>query len=284
MNINTLIKDIQHVLTTGEGWTEEVADWVSKDFNKTLNRQLSSKKEPKSATLRMSSLGYPCERKLWYSVNLPFSPEALRPNASLKFLYGDLTESLLLGLAKASGHSVEGTQDAVQIQGVVGHRDCIIDGMLIDVKSASPYSFEKFKSGKLKDDDPFGYISQLSSYLYASQKDPLLKVKNKAGFLAFEKVNGSLCLDIYDLTEELESKESEVRRKRRLVTNEVAPKRPYKHVPDGKSGNMKIPIQCSYCDYKQGCWENLRTFIYSNGPRYLTHVEREPNVLEIQNP
>jgi hypothetical protein len=43
----------------------------------------------------------------------------------------------------------------------------VIDGVTVDVKSASKYGFEKFLKHNLREDDPFGYISQLSSYVYA---------------------------------------------------------------------------------------------------------------------
>ena len=58
------------------------------------------------------------------------------------------------------------------------------------------------------------------------------------------------------------------------------PERCYPDIPDGKSGNMKLSVPCSYCSFKEHCWPELRTFIYSNGPRYLTKVVRTPDVYE----
>ena len=81
-----------------------------------------------------------------------------------------MIEELVLSLAKASGHKVEGEQSKLNVHGVKGHRDAVIDGMTVDVKSCSSYAYKKFKEGKLKDDDPFGYISQLSSYVYAGKR------------------------------------------------------------------------------------------------------------------
>jgi hypothetical protein len=45
----------------------------------------------------------------------------------------------------------------------VGHQDAIIDGVLVDCKSASGVGFDKFKYNKLAEDDPFGYVAQLSA-------------------------------------------------------------------------------------------------------------------------
>ena len=83
----------------------------------------------------MSSIGQPCERKLYYEVNSPEDAEELRPEVYMKFLFGDLTELLLLFLAEASGHTVEGTQDEQDIVGIKGHRDAVIDGTLVHVSS-----------------------------------------------------------------------------------------------------------------------------------------------------
>jgi len=214
--INTLQQDLYHVLTTGEGYTKEIAEWVADDIAKSLKRQLSPRSSRGKGTLRVSNLGTPCKRKLWYHVNSEHEPEPLPASTINKFIFGDLTESHILGLAKAAGHTVEGLQDTVDVFGIRGSRDCVIDGMLFDVKSASSRAFEKFKHHRLRDDDPFGYISQLSSYLYGSQDDPLATEKTKAGFLAFDKQFGHIAVDIYDLSEDLENKKTEVLKTKHL--------------------------------------------------------------------
>ena len=52
-------------------------------------------------------------------------------------------------------------------------------------------------------------------------------------------------------------------------------------VPDGKSGNFKLDVKASYSPYKYVCFPSLRTFLYSDGPRYLTKVTRKPDVIEV---
>ena len=66
-DIKNLQKDIYHVLNTGEGYTKEIADWVGEQISLSTQRQLIDKRSGKSY-LRMSNMGTPCERKLWYSV------------------------------------------------------------------------------------------------------------------------------------------------------------------------------------------------------------------------
>lgn len=278
-SIQTLKSDIENVLSTGEGWTEDIADWVGEQISKGLTRQLTPKLNS-VGTLRMSSLGQPCERKLWYSVQPSLSSlkEVLQPNTLNKFIFGDMIEAYTLGLIKASGHSLEGMQDQVQILGIKGSRDCVIDGMVFDIKSASTMSMNKFKNNGLRENDPFGYLSQLSSYVYASKDDPLVTNKTHGGFVAIDKQFGHIEIDIYDLTTELSNKEAEVQRKKDVVKSPETPKRSFEDVPDGKSGNRKLGTNCSYCEFKQICWPDLQTYIYSTGPRYLTEVVREPKV------
>lgn len=226
----------------------------------------------------MSNIGKPCDRQLWYEINSPEDSEPLRPETYMKFLYGDIIEAVVLFLVKAAGHSVEGTQDESEIEGIKGHRDGIIDGTIVDVKSASAFSFKKFKTGGLKEDDPFGYIPQLQSYLHAAQTDDKVKDKNRAAFLVVDKVLGHICLDFHDRTNvDIPSYYNE----RKEMVKGPCPERGFKDVPEGKSGNMKLGINCSYCSFSKTCWPNARTFLYATGPVTLTKIIREPNVPEL---
>lgn len=233
----------------------------------------------KEAKLRMSSIGQPCIRKLWYEINAPEKAEPLSGKDRFKFLIGHLIESTVLFLAKLSGHKVTGQQDEQEIAGVLGHRDAVIDGRLFDVKSASPYSFDKFKSGNLKMDDAFGYSDQLQSYLFAGKDDPLLEDKTKASFLVVQKVTGEICIDTHD-KEDVDF-EQVYEYKKKIVASETPPARSFDPIPEGKSGNKKLPVVCSYCPFKQTCHPNLRTFLYSTGPVFLAEVAKEPKVPEV---
>lgn len=278
-DISTLVEDIYAVVEKKGGWDSVVEEAFTSGLSGILHSRFNGE-EQERGTLRLSALGNPCLRKLWYSINEPDQREALRPPTRLKFLYGDILEQLLIALAIAAGHKVEGTQEPLYVCGIKGHRDCVIDGVTVDVKSASPHSFSKFAKGELRSDDPFGYISQLSSYVYGGKDDPIVTQKSVGAFLVIDKVNGTICLDTYDLSFELENKEEEVEAIKVAMVNPI-PDRTFEDVPDGKSGNRKLPTICSYCDFKRKCWPDLRTFLYSTGPRFLTVVEREPDVPEI---
>ena len=226
----------------------------------------------------MSNIGKPCERALWYELN-GAPGEDLRASTFLKFLYGDIIEELMLFLAELAGHEVRGRQGEQEIAGIKGHRDAIIDGHLVDVKSASTYSFKKFADGTLADNDAFGYIPQLQSYLDASQKDEILTDKNEASFLAVDKTLGHITLST--IQKDKTNWEQVYEDKKALVAQPEPPERGFKPEPMGASGNEKLGVQCSYCPFKKTCYPELRTFLYSSGPVFMTKVIREPNVPEI---
>jgi len=279
--IDTLIPDMLKVVS-GEGdWDDAVSKFLSEQISLSAYERFKEPQKPRGY-LGLSSVGKPCKRQIWYDVNTPEKGEPFTAKTLGNFFYGDIIERFVLSLIMASGHSMEGLQQQLDVFGIKGHGDVIIDGRVVDVKSASSYSFEKFKKNNIREDDPFGYISQLSSYLYGYKDDPRVTDKTKASFLVIKKDKFDICLDTYDLTEELAKKEQEIENIKRVVKDAVPPPKRWDDEPDGKSGNMKLGTGCSYCNHKNHCWPNIRTFLYSTGPRYLTRVIRVPDVPELK--
>jgi hypothetical protein len=272
--LDTLVKDIYALFTEPHEFDQANVE----EFGKRLATHISNRiaDERPSDTLRMSNLGTKCDRKLWYSVNHPELAEPLPPEVRFKFLYGDILEELVLFLAKEAGHSVEGTQDTLEISGVLGHRDAVVDGVVVDVKSASSYAFKKFEGHLTEENDAFGYLDQLGAYLYASQNDPVVKDKSIAAFIAVDKTLGHITVDVQPNTYKDYSYLASI--KKAIVSSDSPPVKAYEDEPDGKSGNRKLGTACSYCSFKQTCWPNLQTYFYSTGPRFLTKVVKEPNV------
>ncbi len=286
--IDTLVDDIQKLITE-RGYDSDSALLFGEDVAEVFKRRFAEAPEivPGSkGTLRMSNLGTPCKRKLWYHCNtVSGEDEGISPDLHLKFAYGDLIESLILALARGSGHSVEREQQEIEINGIKGHLDCVIDGMVIDVKSASDFAYNKFKFHALEGDDTYGYLEQLSSYLYALQDDPVVTEKSKAGFLAFNKSTGEMVLDVYDMTRWLRQKERTVEKAKDMVSKSTPPVRGYREKKFGEAGNYILSKPCEWCQHKFQCWGKLRMFEYAgrNGPeiRYFTKVVKEPKVKEI---
>lgn len=277
--IDTLVKDIEHTLLNGsQELTEELCIKYGTLFTELLKSRVGPR-EARTGTLRMSNVGKPCERQTWYSINDSEGGESLPPEAHMKFLFGDCIELLMLFLAEASGHEVTGAQDEQEIEGIKGHRDAVIDGVVVDVKSASTFSFKKFTTGTLSENDAFGYQDQLQSYLYAGQTDDKVTDKSRGAFLVVDKTLGHICLDIHPY--EGKPFDKIYRHKKKVMDDPSPPERGFEPEPDGASGNMKLGTNCSYCSYKKTCWPGLKTYLYSTGPRFLTVVKKEPNVPEI---
>lgn len=177
-------------------------------------------------------------------------------------------------MAKAAGHEVTGEQDVVSVDGVLGHRDCVIDGNIVDVKSASSRAFQKFKDGSIASSDGFGYLDQLDGYIVGSLGDPLVRNKTSGFLLAIDKQLGHMCL--YEHTAREESIRQRIRDHRNVIALDRAPPCTCEEVADGESGNYRLGVTASYNPFKYCCKPQLRTFLYSDGPRYLTRVVRRP--------
>lgn len=277
-SINTLVEDIYGVLESGFKVNPE----TTKDFADKLSVRIANRVEEERTgpRLRLSTMSHPCDRKIWYEQNQPDQAEPLPPEAKLKFLYGDILEETLLFLAKAAGHDVQDEQKEVDLYGVKGHIDAIIDGSLVDVKSASTMSFGKFATGLTSRDDGFGYLGQGDSYLSASQSNPNLKDKGRFSFLAVDKQLGKLVLDTHEASGI--DWRARVFAIQRTVEDPRPPPRAFSSVREGASGNQKLDTVCSYCPFKSVCWPGLRTFLYARGPVFLTRTERVPDVPELK--
>lgn len=271
--ITTLIPDIYRTISNKNGWfTEELAKALGTDISLTLQAQLGEDRP--AGRLRLSQMGPKCPRALWYSVHSPEVAESLPPYAEIKFSFGHILEALAITLAKASGHEVTGEQDELSLDGVKGHRDCVIDGCIVDVKSASSRSFQKFKDKSIAQADTFGYLDQLDGYVVASLDDPLVRVKDKAYLLAIDKQLGHMVL--YEHIVRPDSIRARVSAYKRIVESSTPPACECGTEPDGQGGNIKLDTRASYSSYKYACFPNLRTFLYADGPRYLTRVVKRP--------
>lgn len=278
MQIETLVEDIERVLTTPTTLDKLAYEAFGVNVASLIERSLS--KDEDGRGLRMSNIGTPCVRQLQYKLDPTIEGEALPANAYFKFMYGHLIEELILLLAREAGHEVVGEQTELEIEGIKGHRDAIIDGVLVDVKSAATLSFQRFKNHLRPSDDHFGYIPQLSCYHFASRNDRSLKDHERAAFLVVDKQLGHICLDIHGIDTSIDWAEI-IRERKRVVNSGQLATRAYFDEPEGRSGNRKLGTNCSYCAFKTTCWPNLRTFIYAKGPVFLTHVTRLPEVPEL---
>ncbi|MEK9894938.1 MAG: hypothetical protein VW518_00745 [Burkholderiaceae bacterium] len=279
--IDSLVEDIYNLFTsdTEIKIKQKDLDQFAESVVSSVVSSLTEVRDNKERNLRISMIGHP-DRKIWYSVNGEKDSIAdLSAPTLIKFLYGHILESLLIFLCQTAGHEVKEEQKQVEIAGVTGHHDAIVDNVLVDFKSASSFSFKKFKSGDVASNDPFGYIAQLSAYRKASGLD-------KAGFIAIDKSSGEICYcPIHPM--EFINPETRINEIKKFLEKSTPPKKCYDAIADGKSGNMRLAVGCTFCDYKHDCWKDanngkgIRTFMYANGPKDFVVVNREPDVQEI---
>ena len=281
--LDTLVEDIYDKLSVlGDGESLDVSEEVLDEFGNSMKEALRHWANPTprdTETLRMSNIGKPL-RQLWYDLKSEGEEtQPLEPHLFIRFLYGHILEEVMLFLVKLAGHKVTDEQKEVKVSGVHGHMDCKIDGEVIDIKTASSFAFRKFKNGTLAEDDPFGYLAQLSAYETAE--------KTKAGgFLVLNKESGEITLHRPSFIDKPHA-HNKIREVKKAIKLDNPPELCYNPVPEGKAGNMKLPRGCTYCRHKNECHKDandgkgLRVFKYSKGLMYLTKVEKEPNVLEI---
>ena len=282
--IHTLVDDIYKLMETKEAEesvdVEAEIELFGENMKSLMRTEFGRKRTTDRRTLRLSNIGRD-DRVLWNVVN-GTEKEEIKPATYIKFMYGHLIEEMLLFMTRMAGHEVSDEQRVCEVEGIKGHMDCKIDGLVVDVKSASAFGFKKFKDGTLAMDDAFGYVDQIKAYAHACGE-------TEFGWLAMDKANGHLAVLKYDLEDTQapihEHIKGDIRERIKHVKEMVKGDEPTElcteTVPDGKSGNKKLGIKCSYCQYKKHCYPELRAFAYSYGPKFLSEVVNEPRVQEI---
>lgn len=261
----------------------DISDQEIEDFGERMKIALKSWAKPprrdSSFSLRMSNIGKPV-RRLWFDKNNEIKEDKPHPKTFIKFLYGHLLEEVLLVLARLTDNEVDSEQKEVVVDGVFGHMDCKINGEVVDIKTASGFAFRKFKDGSLREDDPFGYISQLTGYEEAEGTE-------EGGFLVINKENGELCFFSPD-----DLDKPVIRDRISKVVKAIKKTKPpeelcYQPVEEGKKGNRKLHKNCTFCPHKFECFKDcnegagLRTFKYNRGLTYFTKVVSTPRVEEV---
>lgn len=288
-SIDTLVEDIYYVLDHTQDHepdaasTEAAAGRIGNEFIKATQKR----DEPRMlGRLWASDLGKPCMRQHWYNFNEPEYGEKLSGHTKFKFLYGNLLEESVLWLAEEAGHTVGHTQSQVELDlgngwTVRGRTDASIDGTLVDVKSTSSYGYKKYTTEGLDEtNDTFGYRYQLGFYHgFSDNRDEFNDV---SGFVWIDKQNGHIAytpVEVPDSDAILERANAIVAA---VEGAEADADKAYEPEPYGKSGNMKLPVSCSYCAFKHRCWRDanngvgIRGYAYSHGPVWFTDITRPP--------
>jgi len=281
--IDTLSQDIRDIIDEGFIPSEENLEVMAeniKDLLRTRFTDYKEKGEPK--TLRMSNLGKGM-RALYYDLKEENPPNQIYSAENrVRFLIGDLLEQLFIFFIKEAGHELSSEQLELEIDGVLGHPDGVVDGVPLDIKTASTYSYrDKFANGNLllnPDSDSFGYVGQISAYAQA------LGAK-QAAFLAIDKQHGDWCVLEVDEMDMINASDR-IADVRHHLDNDELPERCYEPVTH-KNGNIELNKNCFWCRHKHECHsdandgQGIRTFQYSNKKVDFIHIEKLPKVDEV---
>ncbi len=246
--ISTVVEDVYSLMETQKytGDIKEIADRAGKEISEAIVTSLTPRENRQG--LRMSGIGR-CERAQWYQIK-GYDSEPISGQVYLTFLQGHILESVLLGLIELSGHSVTGQQAKHTVEGINGSQDCEIDGELVDIKTASAWSYDnKFKEDGIKD-DAFGYIKQLSAYGKTDDRDT-------GYFLAFNKNKSTLKLCKQELEQDVDKFIIQLKDK---MDSDTPPMRLANATTvSKKTGEERLCMTCAFCGYKDECYNNQLT-------------------------
>jgi hypothetical protein len=243
-DIHYAIPDLYHSLR--EKYIAEGVDFnaVIEQFMEEVGAALYNhyKEERDPRKIRISSIGQ-CERKQWYSAH-DYEQEEQPDKLALTFLQGHLMEALVKAVLKISGHKVKDEQAKLSVAGVQGSCDAVVDNELVDFKTASNWSFDKFKDDHIKDDS-FGYLEQISAYAHALGK-------KRAHFIVLNKNTGELKLTTVNT---LKNIEDHVLYVKDIVSGTTPPDHPVWAV----NATGELDMRCSFCGFKQECHGPLQS-------------------------
>ena len=267
---------------------KNIIEMFKKDCEDAVVKQFTGERE-KDFRIRMSNVGKPlCQLQMdkkYSGDNSIVSYENY--NHKLRNLFGDMIEAVVVMLLRTVKAKIEGVQGEVQLNtqyfDIKGTYDIIIDDKVYDIKSASPFAFEK-KFGengggfhKIAEDDVFGYLSQ--GYLYSEATG-----KSFGGWIVVNKATGEI------LVTEPPEDDAEYRSQALAKVNEnikaLMEDAPFEKCYEleeevfyrKKTGNKVLSSICSYCPYKHKCWGDNIQYLpqqqsNAKNPKYLWYAE-----------
>ncbi len=242
-------------------------DIFIEDCRTAVTRQLGGRE--RSYRIRMSGLGKPLCQQVCDKHDIV---ETMQYNSIVRFLFGDLTEALLMLALREAGIKIVDYQKEVELEleGVIvkGTFDVIIQDrsgnkQVWDIKSASDWAFKNKFTGfggyeHMKNDDPFGYIMQ--GFLYSEATGVPF-----GGWIVINKSSGEVAVvEAHDWTgEDKEEYLEEARNRVKFLSDpDVKTFKPfadefetYKRSGEIiRTGNKVLPKECGLCGYKSYCW------------------------------
>jgi len=265
----------------------KISDKLVEEFGeacKSALRKQFSEERRKEFKPRMSNIGRPLCQLQMEAKNV--KGEGQPYNVKMRNTFGDLIEALAVFVLKSAGVDIEDEQKNVKYKfngsSIEGRLDVKIDKKVWDIKSASPYSFEK-KFGtaggfeEVVKDDAFGYVSQ-GYFFSVSEKLPF------GGLIVINKSTGEwtvcktpLVDDQYRVKALQDAKEN-----LKALKNKVPFKRCFNDIEETyrtkKTGNRTLGMICGFCPYKLPCWGSKLQLLQQQqsqgkNPRWVWYTE-----------
>jgi len=285
--MNTILHTVQIYLDKVSRESVKISDSLVEEFGEacknSLRKQFSNERR-KDFKVRMSNVGRPLCQLQMEAKNI--KGEGQPYNAKMRNTFGDLIEALAIFVLKSSGVKIEHEQKKVKYKfngsEIEGQLDVKIDSKIWDIKSASPFSFErKFgESGGFEEiakEDAFGYIPQ--GYLYSeSEKLPF------GGWIVINKSTGEwLVCETPEIDDEYrQAALALAERNIKAIKNKIPFKRCYEDIEETfrtkKTGNKVLGMACSFCPYKLPCWGSELQLLpqqqsQGKNPRWVWYTE-----------
>ena len=191
--MNSILLKVQQYLDSVSKKPVKLDKQLVQEFGEACKNALLKQFEDERSTkfeLRMSNVGRPlCQLQMEAK---GIKGEGQPYNVRMRNTFGDLIEALATFVMKSAGVNIKNEQKKVtykfENESIEGRQDVEIDDKIWDIKSASPYSFDK-KFGEaggfteVVRDDSFGYASQ--GFLYGESQN-----KKFGGWIAINKSTG----------------------------------------------------------------------------------------------
>jgi hypothetical protein len=250
----------QYLENASKGLTsmsDETINRVGEEIKEALKRQFAGGNKRDGFKLRMSNIGRPsCQ--LWFEKNKPETALPRPTTFVMNMMIGDIVESVFKALLTEAKVAYKDS-DTVALEidektTISGSYDLVVDDAVDDIKSASDWSYRhKFDSYEsLASGDSFGYVGQLAGYAKASgYKAGGWWVVNKAnGQFKYVPANIDMDEEIAKIKKNIQAVES-----KKLVRCFEPEPETFRGKP---TGNMVLNKNCTFCSYRQSCWETLR--------------------------
>jgi len=245
-----------------DSMSEDMIEEFGEACMNAMRKQFKTTRNPEFR-LRMSNIGKDLRSLM---LEREYGEGEKDPEFKLLVCYGDLIEALLVLVMKAADVNITSQSEKVALNvgdtKILGEYDITIDDLVYDIKSCSPYAFDrKFAEyDLLRDHDDFGYLGQLFGYSCATTG-----TYSAGGWIVVNKVNGHIkVLEIPRDRVAIEQKEyvGYIKDKVAAMSDpdyEMPPcmgviEETFRKKP---TGNLILNKTCEFCTHKDKCHPGL---------------------------